>query len=97
MIDNCQHFAQLLAEVISGRENRDKAREFFDKTSFMNLPVAASWLLAPVYGCTMALHHGLTGDAQEQVGKFLENIEDFYLHPRVYAKRREQNPFTRRK
>ncbi len=67
----------------------------------MKLPVAASWLAAPVYGCTVALHHGLgrenpgeSGEMYDGVGKFLQNIENFYLHPRVYAARRRQNPFS---
>lgn len=99
-VDNCQHFSQLLAEVISGRDNREETRKFFDKRSIMKLPVAASWVIAPVYGCTVVLHHALQPDsstssntAHEKVGAFLENMENFYLHPRVFAARRRQNPF----
>ena len=100
-IDNCQHFTQLLAEVISGRAKRDEVRQFFDKRSVMKIPVAASWLAAPVYGCTVALHHALkpegdseaTSSAHENVGRFLDSMENFYLHPRVYAARRRQRLF----
>lgn len=89
-IDNCQHFTQLSAEAICGRANRDTVRKFFDKRSIMKLPVAASRLVAPAYGCTRALHHGLMdkNESQQSVGKFLENMERFYLHPRVYVARR---------
>lgn len=100
-IDNCQHFTQLLAEVISGRTKREEVRQFFDKRSVMKLPVAASWLAAPMYGCTVALHHALKpeGDsevrspAHQSVGRFLDSMENFYLHPRVYAARRRQKLF----
>lgn len=106
-IDNCQHFTQLLAEVISGRLKRDDVRRFFDSRSVMKIPIAASWLAAPVYGCTVALHHALKpegdgdGDgtatsessAHQSVGRFLDSMENFYLHPRVYAARRRQRLF----
>ncbi|KAH7383636.1 hypothetical protein BKA64DRAFT_163833 [Cadophora sp. MPI-SDFR-AT-0126] len=73
----------------------------------MKIPIAASWLAAPVYGCTVALHHALKpegdgdGDgtatsessAHQSVGRFLDSMENFYLHPRVYAARRRQRLF----
>jgi len=67
----------------------------------MKLPVAASWLAAPVYGCTKALHYALkpetpndSGEIYQKVGTFLESMENFYLHPRVLAARNRQNPFS---
>jgi len=91
----------MLAEAISVREDKAAVVEFFDKRSVMKLPVAASWLAAPVYGCTKALHHALepeipgeNDEVYQGVAKFLNNMENFYLHPRILAARTKQNPFT---
>jgi hypothetical protein len=55
----------------------------------MKLPVVASWLAAPLYGTTNALHYALNdGEIKEKVSGFLNNMEEFYYHPRVYAGRR---------
>lgn len=66
----------------------------------MKFSVAASWLAAPVYGCTRALHHaldpGISGEGNmvyHAADTFLEDMENFYLHPRILAARRNQNPF----
>ena len=88
-IDNCQQFCQQLAEAICSRDTRDDVTAFFNKRSVMKLPAAASFVAAPVYGATRALHHGLgEGEFKEEVGKALDQMEKFFLHPRVYAMRK---------
>ncbi len=100
-IDNCQHFTQLLTEVIRGKESREVTRQFFEKRSVMKFPVAASWLVAPVYGCTKVLHHALkpedpteVSNVHQNVGLVLDHMENFILHPRVFAARRRQRIFS---
>lgn len=95
----------MLAEAISSKKDRGDIAGFFNKRSVLKLPVAASWLVAPVYGCTRALHHALEKEADADdsdifknvhggVSQFLNNMESYYLHPRVLAARRSQNPFN---
>lgn len=99
-VDNCQYFTQLLAIAISTEEDREATRQLIEKNAVMKLPAAASWFLAPMYGCTFAIHYALRPEnageenkARQKVGEFLDYMENFYLHPSVFAVRRKQNPF----
>lgn len=95
-VDNCQLFAQLLAEAIGGKENAAAIRHILNAKSLLKLPIAASWVAAPAYHIIAVLHHLLPKHSSpgsrpaflRQADEILEKFENFFYHPRVYVGRR---------